>query len=92
VTFLEEILANRRFQVYLGNKGSKWRTVNNGLPRGSVLDLILFNLYIHDILKTERLKFQFVDDIAIVYQNKDLIDDSVIVTKDLELMNTYLRN
>lgn len=37
MALLEGILANRRFQVYLGNNGSRWRTVNNGLPQGSVL-------------------------------------------------------
>jgi len=92
VAFLEGILANRRFYVYLGNKGSSWRTVNNGLPQGSVLAPTLFNLYMHDIPVTEGLKFQFADDIAIAFQSKDLKDGSATLTKDLEVMNTYFRN
>jgi len=35
--------------------------------------------------------FQFADDIAIALQCKDLKDGSAILTKDLELMNTYFR-
>jgi len=38
---------------------------------------------------TEGLMFQFADDIAIALQCKDLKDGSAILTKDLELMNTY---
>lgn len=46
----------------------------------------------HDVPKTEELKFQlFTDDIAIAYQNKNLKDGNVILTKDLELINNYFR-
>lgn len=72
MTLLEEILAYRRFQVYLDNKGSRWKTVSNGLPQRSVLAPTLLNLYVHDITNTEGVKFQFADDIAIAYQSKDL--------------------
>lgn len=42
----------------------------------------------HDIPKT-GLKLQFTDDTAITLQSKNVIDDSAILTKDIELMNTY---
>jgi len=58
VTLLENMLTNRRYQVFMGCKGSKWRTANNGLPQGSVLAPTLFNLYLHDIPKTKGLMFQ----------------------------------
>lgn len=41
---------------------------------------------------TEGLRFQFVDDIAIAFQCKDLKDSNAILTKDLNLINTYFRN
>lgn len=44
----------------------------------------------YDMPKTEGLMFQFVDDIANVYQDKELKDGKVILIKDLELLNKYL--
>lgn len=91
VNLLEEILVNQSFQVYLCNKGSRLKSVNNRFPQSSILAPTLFNLYIHDILNTEGVKFQFADDIAIAYQSKELKDGNVFLNNDLEFINTYFR-
>lgn len=39
--------------------------LNNGLPQGSVLAPLLFNLYVHDMPKTKSYKFQYADDTAL---------------------------
>jgi hypothetical protein len=44
---LNNMLSNRYFQVFLGDKSSRWRRLNNGLPQGSVLAPILFNQSVH---------------------------------------------
>jgi hypothetical protein len=45
VSLLEDMLSNGQFRVFVENKSSKFRFLNNGLPQDSVLSPILFNLY-----------------------------------------------
>jgi hypothetical protein len=54
---LNNMLSNRFFQVYLGDKSSRWRKLNNALPQGIVLAPLLFNLYLSDILSTLSNQF-----------------------------------
>jgi hypothetical protein len=63
---LNNMLSNRYFQVFPGDKSIRWRRLNNGLPQGSVLAPILFNLYMSDIQITVSKQFQYADNIAFV--------------------------
>jgi len=71
----------------MGCKRSKWRTANNGLPQGLVLAPTLFNLYLHDIPKTKKLKFQYADNIAIGRQSRELKDGSNTFNDDLATLS-----
>jgi hypothetical protein len=65
---LNNMLSNRYFQVFLGDKSSRWRRLNNDLPQSSVLAPILFNLYMSNIPITVSKRFQYADGIALTFQ------------------------
>ena len=64
------MLSNRQYFVELNGQKSRWRNQKNGLPQGSVLSPVLFNIYTHDqpIHKDAR-SFIYADDLCIATQD-----------------------
>lgn len=48
--------------MFVGEKVSKCKRLNDDLPQGSVLAPILFNVYRQDIPKTQCQIFEFSDE------------------------------
>ncbi|KAJ3595031.1 hypothetical protein NHX12_004336 [Muraenolepis orangiensis] len=69
---IESMLENRHFFVDLGGKKSRWRRLRNGLPQGSVLAPLLFNIYTNDQPKSaDTCRFIYADDLGIGAQATD---------------------
>jgi len=66
---LNNLLSYRKIIVYIGEGKSKMRLLNNGLPQGSVLAPLLFNLYTKGLPLTSLRKFIYADDIALASQS-----------------------
>jgi Reverse transcriptase (RNA-dependent DNA polymerase) len=78
-------------RIFLGDKSSRWRRLNNGLPQGSVLAPILFNLYLSDIPTTMSKQFQYADDIMLTFQASSIPECGDNLEIDLETINEYFR-
>ena len=66
-------LTDRVQCVEVGNKISATKSVNCGVPQGTVLGPLLFTLYVNDIfnINVSGDIISFADDTAIFYQSKD---------------------
>ena len=86
-----ELIRNRTFVLSLGDKSSKRRKLRNGLPQGSVLAPVLFNIYTADLPNTESQKFTYADDISLAIQANSHEQVSDTLTKDLKELAEYFK-
>ena len=73
--FIQNFLSDRHFQVKSGSTFSNSYLQENGVPQGSILSPMLFNLKINNIMKSVSNNANaslFVDDFAVYIEGKHL--------------------
>ena len=75
--FIENFLKNRTFQTKIGQSLSDWYPQEEGVPQGSILSPILFEIKINSITETLNPNIEnslYVDDFTIAYSSNSKID------------------
>lgn len=86
------MLSDRIFQVFMNGKSSSKLKLNNGIPQGSVLAPLLFNLYVSDLPNSLARKFMYADDVAYAFQGKDARDIEQALSSDMDDFVIYCKN
>ena len=73
---MKSYLTNRLERRKTNNSFSKWGKVLNGVPQGSILGLLLFNIFLYDIfLSLEKCDLaSYADDSTLYTSNKSILN------------------
>ncbi|KAJ4934407.1 hypothetical protein JOQ06_007202 [Pogonophryne albipinna] len=92
VKFIKETLSNRSFILQTSSgQCSRLRRLKNGVPQGSVLSPMLFNVYIHDLPDTASRKYGYADDLAIMLSRPMWKAMEEGLNEDMGTLVAYLR-
>ena len=90
VKFIMLLLQNRAFVVVTSNgERSRKRRLQNGLPQGSVLAPIPFNIYTADIPPTISGQYIYADDSALVFSGRTYEEIQSTLEPDLLIICQY---
>jgi len=86
-----ELVCNRSFTPNTGNgKWNRLTCLKNGVPQGSVLAPLLFNIYISDLPTTDSRKYAYADDLGIMHADGDWQTAEGVLNKHIETIGEYL--
>ncbi len=91
MTLIQDYLSNRRQRVKVENNYSSWENISAGIPQGSILGPLIFNIFINDlayIIKHSRL-LAYADDTQISYADKDPAKVEEVINSDLAKVDQW---
>ena len=92
VRMIMELVRNRSFTLTTDDsKQSRLRRFKNGVPQGSVLAPLLFNIYTYDLPSMIFRKFAYVDDLALLHSSGNWKDLEGTLSQDMFTLSAYLQ-
>ena len=87
-----ELVRNRSFALTTGDsKQSRLHCLKNGIPQGSVLAPLLFNIYMYNLPSMISRKFAYADDLALLHSSGNRKDLEETLSQDMSTLSAYLQ-
>ena len=93
IKMIMELVRNRSFTLTStgDSKQSRLRRLKNGVPQGSVLAPLLFNIYTYDLPSMISRKFAYADDLALLHSSGNWKDLEGTLSQDMSTLSAYLQ-
>ena len=92
VRMIMELVRSRSFTLTIGDsKQSRLRRLKNGVPQGSILAPLLFNIYTYDLPSTIFRKLAYADDLALLHFSGNWKDLEGKLSQDMSTLSAYLQ-
>ena len=91
---LNSYLSNRSQRVKIGDTTSDWSLISRGIPQGSVLGPLLFNIFFNDLLydSFNSTISSYADDTQLFATSVDPIILQHFINADLIIANEWFSN
>ena len=90
MTLIQDYLANRKLRVVLNGKRSEWASISAGVPQGSVLDPLVFLVYINYLIDDINCDIKmFADDTSLFSRVDDPVRSALELNEDLETVKLW---
>ena len=92
IWMIMELVRNRSFAFTTGDsKQSRFRRLRNGLPQGSVVASLLFNIYTYDLPSMTSQKYAYADELALLHVSQDWKAVEDTLSQGMTTFSAYLQ-
>ena len=94
LNFTLSYLSQRKQKVKINGSFSEWKTTSVGVPQGSVLGPLLFNIYINDMFMfiSNSQICRYADDTTLYVIHQDIKQAFKIIEQDVVILREWFQN